>query len=92
MAITAHVNDQLDDLVLASLNTNDRQLWKAATDALEACVIEETQQRAQSADSRRGSPDLPPHVQQILRKLAPSLHGRSFGFRYDDIHPSTRPR
>lgn len=79
IAMTGHVNDQLDDLVLAALNTNDARLWHEVTDALEACVIEETQQ--QRAIRRLASQflNLPSHVQARLRRLAPTLHGRNFG-------------
>ncbi|WP_299301357.1 DUF4365 domain-containing protein [uncultured Brachybacterium sp.] len=79
MAMTGYANDQLDDLVLAALNTNDRKLWKEVTDALEACVIEETQQQRAVRRLAARFPDLPQHVQRKLRKLAPNLCGRSFG-------------
>lgn len=79
MAMTGYVNDQLDDLVLAALNTNDTKLWKEVTDALEACVIEETQQQRAVRRLASRFPDLPPHVRRKLKNLAPNLHGRSFG-------------
>ena len=67
MAMSGYVNDQLDDLVLAARNTNDRKLWKEVTDALEACVIEETQQQRAVRRLASRFPDLPPHVQRKLR-------------------------
>lgn len=79
MAMTGYVNDQLDDLVLAARNTNDRKLWKEVTEALEACVIEETQQQRAVRRLASAFSELPPHVQRKLKKLAPTLHGRSFG-------------
>lgn len=79
MTMTGYVNDQLDDLVLAARNTNDRKLWKEVTDALEACVIEETQQQRAVRRLASQFANLPPHVQRKLKKLAPTLHGRSFG-------------
>ncbi|MFC6161468.1 DUF4365 domain-containing protein [Kribbella jiaozuonensis] len=77
--MSGHVNDQLDDLTLAALNTDDRKLWKEVTDALEACVIEETQQQRAIRRLAARFKTLPPYVQRKLNRLAPTLHGRSFG-------------
>ncbi len=41
--VTGYEHDQLHELTLAALNTDDTKLWKAVTDALEANVIEQTQ-------------------------------------------------
>ena len=84
MVMTGYINDQLDDLVLAARNTNDTKLWKEVTDALEACVIEETQQQRAVRRLAWRFPDLPPHVQRKLKKLAPKLNGRSFGSLFGD--------
>jgi hypothetical protein len=81
-SMTAYVNDQLDDLTLAAINTNDNKLWKEVTDALEACVLEETQQQRAVRRLASRFQSLPPHVQRKLRKLAPSLHGSSFGIGF----------
>lgn len=78
ISMKGYVNDQLDDLVLAALNTNDTKLWKEVTGALEACVIEETQQQRAVRRLASQYPRLPRHVQRKLRKLAPTLSGRSF--------------
>lgn len=77
--MVGYVNDQLDDLTLAAMNTNNSKLWKEVTDALEACVLEETQQ--QRAVRRLASrwQTLPPHVQRKLKKVAPTLRGSSLG-------------
>lgn len=82
IAVAVYANDQLDDLTLAALNTDDTKLWKEVTDALEACTIEETQQ--QTAIRRLASrfQSLPPHVQRKLRKLAPNIKGTSFGIAF----------
>lgn len=79
ISISVYANDQLDDLTLAAINTDDTKLWNEVTDALEACLIEETQQ--QQAIRRLASrfPNLPPHVQRKLRELAPDLKGTSLG-------------
>jgi hypothetical protein len=77
--LTGFVNDQLDDLTLAAINTNDSQLWKEVTDALEACVIDETQQQRAVRRLAHRFQSLPPHVQRKLKKLAPTLRGSSFG-------------
>ncbi|HEY3514759.1 DUF4365 domain-containing protein [Kribbella sp. NPDC051137] len=82
MKMTGYVNDQLDDLTLAALNTDDRALWKEVTDALEACVIEETQQQRAVRRLASRFQELPPHVQRKLKKLAPTLNGRSFGISF----------
>lgn len=84
MKMTGYVNDQLDDLVLAARNTNDTKLWKEVTDALEACVIAESQQQRAVRRLAWRFPDLPPHVQRKLKKLAPNLCGRSFGSLFGD--------
>lgn len=80
--VSAYVNDQLDDLTLAALNTHDTKLWKEVTDALEACAIEETQQQRALRRLAHRFPDLPPHVQRKLRKLAPVLKGTNLGFSF----------
>ncbi|MFE7406477.1 DUF4365 domain-containing protein [Isoptericola sp. NPDC057559] len=77
--MTDHSSDQLDDLTLAALNTNDTKLWKQVTDALEACVIEETQQQRTIRRLGEQFQNLPRHVQRKLRSLVPSIHGTSFG-------------
>ena len=82
VAISMYPNDQLDDLTLAALNTGDTKLWKEVTDALEACVIEETQQQQAIRRLAAQFPNLPPHVQRKLRKLAPNLKGTSLGIRF----------
>lgn len=75
--ITDYVNDPLDDLTIAAINTGDTKLWKEVTDSLESCVLEQTQQ--QDALRRLASRfhTLPPHVQGKLREIAPNLHGPS---------------
>lgn len=78
--MTGYTSDQLDDLTLAAINTNDTKLWKEVTDALEACVIEQTQQQRAVRRLASRFQKLPPHVQRKLRKLAPTLRGLSFGF------------
>lgn len=80
--MTGYAKDQLDDLTLAAINTNDTKLWKEVTDALEACAIEQSQQ--QHAVRRLASrfQKLPPHVQRKLRRLAPNLDGPSVGIRF----------
>lgn len=77
--ISGYVNDQLDDLTLAALHTDDNKLWKEVTDALAACVIEETQQQRAVRRLASRFQSLPPHVQRKLKKLAPTLRGSSFG-------------
>jgi len=84
--ISGYVNDQLDDLTLAALNTNDTRLWKVVTDALEACVIEETQQQRAVRRLASRFQSLPPHVQRKLKKLAPTLHGPSLGISIGGSH------
>ncbi|WP_338749694.1 DUF4365 domain-containing protein [Janibacter alittae] len=79
MAVSGYVNDQLDDLVLAAINTNDQKLWKEVTDALEACLIEQTQQQRAVRRLAARFSDLPAHIQRKLKAVAPRLHGRSFG-------------
>lgn len=80
--MTGYANDQLDDLALAAINTDDTKLWKEVTDALEACVIEQTQQQRAVGRLASRFHMLPPHVQRKLRKLAPNLRGSSFGFTF----------
>ncbi|KRE44061.1 hypothetical protein ASG74_04370 [Knoellia sp. Soil729] len=80
--MTGYVSDQLDDLTLAALQSNDTKLWKEVTDALEACVIEQTQQQRAIRRLASRFQTLPPHVQRKLRKLAPDLRGTSFGFTF----------
>ena len=80
IAVSAYVNDQLHDLTLAAMNTNDKGLWKSVTDALEAGVIEVTQLQRSVRVLARQFPSLPPHVQRKLRKLAPNLRGTNLGF------------
>ncbi len=80
--MTGYANDQLDDLTLAAINTNDTKLWKEITDALEACVIEQTQQQRAVRRLASRFQKLPPHVQRKLRKLAPDLRGPSFGIGF----------
>jgi ferritin len=75
MSMTGYVNDQLEDLTLAAINTDDTKLWKEVTDALEACVIEETQQQRCIRRLAHRFQTLPPHVQRKLKKLAPNLRG-----------------
>jgi hypothetical protein len=73
--VSGYANDQLHDLTLAALNTNDNRLWKDVTDALEAGVIEVTQLQRSVRVLAHNFPRLPPHVQRKLRKLAPELRG-----------------
>lgn len=80
--VSRYVNDQLDDLTLAAINTNDTRLWKEVTDALEACVIDQTQQQRAVRRLASHFPKLPPHVQRKLRKLAPLLRGLYVGFGF----------
>lgn len=75
--VTTSRNDPLDDLVLAAINTHDAGLWGDVTDALEACVIEESQQQRAVRRLASHFPKLPPTVQQKLRELAPTLSGTS---------------
>lgn len=79
ISVSQYGNDPLDDLALAALNTNHNKLWKDLTDALDACVIEETQQQHTIRRLAHRFPNLPPHVQRKLRKLAPVLKGTSVG-------------
>ncbi len=78
--MSRHSNDQLDDLTLAAINTNDENLWKEVTDALEVCVIDQTQQQQAVRRLASNFQKLPPLVQDRLRKLAPNLRGMSIGF------------
>lgn len=80
--MTSYANDQLDDLTLAAINTDDTKLWKEVTDALEACVLEETQQQRAVRRLASRFQALPPHVQRKLRRLAPNLRGMSIGFGF----------
>jgi Domain of unknown function (DUF4365) len=82
IAVAVHTNDQLDDLTIAALNTDDTKLWKEVTDALEACVIEEAQQQNAIRRLAHRFPNLPPHVQRKLRKLAPNIKGTSLGIAF----------
>ncbi|MGZ1489500.1 DUF4365 domain-containing protein [Brevibacterium sediminis] len=77
--VTSYASDQLDDLVLAALNTNDTELWAEITTALEACVIEVTQQQYAIRRLASHFPHLPSPVQQKLRDLAPTLRGIATG-------------
>ncbi|MCW2799473.1 MAG: hypothetical protein JWQ70_945 [Aeromicrobium sp.] len=80
VAVSVYANDQLHDLTLAALNTNNTRLWKDVTDAIEAGVIEETQLQRTIHVLARQFPNLPAHVQRKLRKLAPNLTGTNLGF------------
>lgn len=86
VTMSAFANDPLDDLTLAAINTDDTRLWKEVTDALEACVIEETQQQRAVRRLARRFQALPPHVQRKLKKLAPSLRGTSFGITFGGLN------
>lgn len=79
VSMSGYANDPLDDLVLAALNTRSGPLWKDVTDALEACVIDETQQQRAIRRLAMQFPSLPPAVQRKLRRLAPKLRGSSIG-------------
>lgn len=80
--MTGYANDQLDDLTLAAINTNDRTLWKAVTDALDACVIDQSQQQKAIRRLAHRFTTLPLYVQRRLKAVAPSLRGSSFGFSF----------
>lgn len=80
--ISGYVNDQLDDLTLAAINTDNSELWKEVIDALVACVIEETQQQRAVRRLASQFQSLPAYVQRKLKKLAPSLHGSSIGISF----------
>jgi len=82
VAISGYVNDQLHDLTLAALSTDNTRLWKDVTDALEAGVIEESQLQKAVRTLARHFPNLPAHVQRKLRELAPNLKGLHLGISF----------
>lgn len=79
-------NDPLDDLVLAALNTNSSELWHSIINALEECVIAESQQQRSIRRLATHFQNLPPFVRAKLKDIAPSLHGTHLPFATGSAH------
>lgn len=90
-SVTMYEHDQLRDLTVAAIHTNDNRLWKVVTDALEAGVIDQTQLEQAVRLLAFQFSRLPAHVQRKLRKLAPNLNGsdHELGFGHNDFRAAT---
>ena len=72
-SMTVYMNDPLDDLTFAAIATNDEGLWTSVTDVLEAGIIDQSQQHRAVRRLASCFKQLPLHVQQKMRALAPPM-------------------